>query len=309
MPYDPRFIDTLYDIKWLEHQYLDCGKSGLQIAQDLKTSVSVVTHNLKKFKIPLRDLSESRRQSRSKNSRHYKQLYDYEWLKATYSEKNASDIARFIGCSVPTVMYALNKFGIKRKSISEARKGRGSAYRFGSEMGRSTFYNRARMVCPPAPCAVCGSTKLSNVHHIDWDRENNAAENMERLCNFCHLKHHSIEDDLLARFYLKKTGKVLPLGIEYKLSVIDEFKIPKKKLYKRARTLLLVKLTKELRAVIQETSERLQHIEAQLPYRKGSSLCPYPGPSLKQPTKVTAPNSPSPSPNKASLSRWSPPGK
>lgn len=272
MPYNPQFEKTLYNPKWLRDQYLVQLKSCLEIAKTLGTSTGVVTSNLRKHNIRLRTLSEAQRCSVTDRTKFYKELHNFEWLKNQYKDHNASEIARLVGCSVQSVFFALDKFGIPRKTMSSAKKGRSRSCLFGDGLSRSTLCNRANMTCPPGPCAICGNIKLPNVHHIDWDRSNNSIENLERLCNDCHLKHHRFEDLVLSKIYKRKTGKTLTLTSEGKLLAIAELGLSQHKLYKRARALLLVKLTKKLRAVIQETSERLQRIEAQLPYYKGSSL-------------------------------------
>lgn len=45
-------------------------------------------------------------------------------------------------------------------------------------------------------CEKCGSTKFLLVHHIDENRYNNTAENLETLCKSCHQKHHETRDEL-----------------------------------------------------------------------------------------------------------------
>lgn len=39
-------------------------------------------------------------------------------------------------------------------------------------------------------CEVCDRTHYLAAHHIDHDRTNNTAENIETLCASCHAKHH-----------------------------------------------------------------------------------------------------------------------
>jgi hypothetical protein len=39
-------------------------------------------------------------------------------------------------------------------------------------------------------CEECGGCKLLDLHHIDKNRENNAADNVRTLCKSCHAKWH-----------------------------------------------------------------------------------------------------------------------
>jgi len=52
----------------------------------------------------------------------------------------------------------------------------------------------------PHKCNRCNWNEITDileVHHIDCDRKNNKADNLEILCPICHSKHH----------YMNKTGK------------------------------------------------------------------------------------------------------
>lgn len=51
-------------------------------------------------------------------------------------------------------------------------------------------YKRMQKLCPKGPCVVCGSTEQSVIHHKDHDPKNTVAENLERMCRSCHMKHH-----------------------------------------------------------------------------------------------------------------------
>ena len=49
---------------------------------------------------------------------------------------------------------------------------------------------RARTAMPFAPCAICGKTGYTEVHHKDENPLNNSPENLVRLCKSCHAKQH-----------------------------------------------------------------------------------------------------------------------
>lgn len=49
---------------------------------------------------------------------------------------------------------------------------------------------RARHAVPFAPCAICGRSDYTEVHHIDQNPMNNSPKNLVRLCKSCHAKQH-----------------------------------------------------------------------------------------------------------------------
>ena len=48
---------------------------------------------------------------------------------------------------------------------------------------------RARKICPPGPCEMCGNPK-AEVHHVNEDWQDNTPSNLQRLCRSCHMKVH-----------------------------------------------------------------------------------------------------------------------
>jgi hypothetical protein len=53
-----------------------------------------------------------------------------------------------------------------------------------------TAHYHARKICPPGPCAACGSMGPTDVHHRDENWRNNHPSNLERLCRSCHMRLH-----------------------------------------------------------------------------------------------------------------------
>jgi hypothetical protein len=51
-------------------------------------------------------------------------------------------------------------------------------------------HRRARRLKPPGPCERCGKEAAPVVHHKDENWRNNNPDNLERLCQSCHLKEH-----------------------------------------------------------------------------------------------------------------------
>ena len=56
--------------------------------------------------------------------------------------------------------------------------------------GWTTAHYHARKLVLPGPCSKCGKPDASDVHHKDEDWQNNALENLERICRSCHNKEH-----------------------------------------------------------------------------------------------------------------------
>lgn len=53
-----------------------------------------------------------------------------------------------------------------------------------------TAHYRARKICPPGPCEICGNKNATEVHHKNGDWRDNNPTNLIRLCRSCHLKQH-----------------------------------------------------------------------------------------------------------------------
>lgn len=67
----------------------------------------------------------------------------------------------------------------------------GNKWSFKGELaGKWAHYKRMQKLCPPGSCSVCGSPKLSIIHHIDHNPFNTVADNLIRMCRPCHAKHH-----------------------------------------------------------------------------------------------------------------------
>ena len=133
MPYTKRFEDTLYNEKWLRHHYRGMRWTSERIARLIGCTPSAVLDRLRIFGIPVRSRSQAQHLASHPGSHAPRPkkcldtLHDPEWLRKEYETKNASDIARELGISVPSVIWVLKKAGIARKTISEAKKGRALA--------------------------------------------------------------------------------------------------------------------------------------------------------------------------------------
>jgi len=61
------------------------------------------------------------------------------------------------------------------------------------EVTRGIASRHARRLKPAQPCERCGTKRRSQVHHKDRNYLNNALENLERLCHWCHMQEHAPE--------------------------------------------------------------------------------------------------------------------
>ena len=140
-------------------------------------------------------------------------LHNENWLRVRYLDERmtAAEIGLLIGCSSPSVRWALDKFEIPVRSMAEAKRGRLSksvwtpearealaAKRRGSAnpawKGGTTPYSRTRETqrlhgSPDATCEACG-TRPVVIHHENENPLDNRPENIRYLCQPCHIKHH-----------------------------------------------------------------------------------------------------------------------
>jgi predicted transcriptional regulator len=92
------------------------------------------------------------------------------------------DIAEALGLSQASVSIFMKKSGypVRRGNLGEA-NGR---FKDGSQ---SRMY---RVSIEKDECKRCGAKKNLCVHHKNDDHYDNRIENLEVLCNSCHLSHH-----------------------------------------------------------------------------------------------------------------------
>lgn len=153
--------------------------------------------------------------------------WDQEWLENEYIRKqiSAGDIAKNIGCTEGNILYWLRKYGIRRRTVSEARKAKkwanegenngmygrcgrdnpnwidGSspmrqklyARSFWTEIVKAV-YKRDSYKCVRCGCAHTSNSKL-HAHHIKpWAGHKNVRfeiSNLVTLCRICHIWVHS----------------------------------------------------------------------------------------------------------------------
>jgi hypothetical protein len=55
---------------------------------------------------------------------------------------------------------------------------------------KTVGHYHARKLVPKGPCETCGKPNGRDVHHRNWNRNDNRIENLTRLCRGCHLRVH-----------------------------------------------------------------------------------------------------------------------
>lgn len=94
--------------------------------------------------------------------------------------------------SVSAQARAKGRWAHKRRRFCGS-KCQGMAQRLDPDRRAKTRAGAAKManrLKPKAPCERCGETRSSQLHHKDRDFMNNALENLERLCRWCHASEH-----------------------------------------------------------------------------------------------------------------------
>ena len=118
----------LKDKAWLRKRYLSDKLSGIQIAKIVGCEETAVYKALKRFGIPLRSSSAAHRGQipTNKGETEFLKLKDAKWLDTKYwiERLSINQIAEIVGCSDETVRRAFKRHGIKRRTISEAGKGK-----------------------------------------------------------------------------------------------------------------------------------------------------------------------------------------
>ena len=138
-----------------------------------------------------------------------------EIVKALYLEGlSMTAIAQRYGVTQTAVVQKLNRSGVKRRTLSEAHQ---LAYKTGrhpntSKRGilhpnykdgkSSTLY---RTVIAKTQCSQCGATEKLGIHHKNDDHYDNRIENLEVLCNPCHMS-----ETKKAWWAAKKAGQPTP---------------------------------------------------------------------------------------------------
>lgn len=147
---------------------------------------------------------------------HYRKDAPYKdaaWLRQRYADgRTAQEIADECGVSEHTILMRMHKYGIERRTHSEALLGqyvgplnhqwRGGVAQWPYSPGWKALARRIRNR-DQWTCQDCGEQRKRwgihlHVHHIDGDKRNDDPANLTSLCATCHRARHRREN--LAEF-------------------------------------------------------------------------------------------------------------
>lgn len=109
--------EKLHDREWLHRQYINEGKSGYDIADELDIARSRIYRQMERFDIERRSLSEAKCNGRTRL------LHDKSWLRNKYVRQGKSKeaIARLCNCAWATVRRWLDKHDIEEPAQTQAK--------------------------------------------------------------------------------------------------------------------------------------------------------------------------------------------
>jgi transposase len=179
--------EKLRDKEWLEQQYHDERRTSVEIANELNVAKGTVLGWLGKHGISRRD----RRAAQTDGD--IETLYDEEWLREQYEEKQKTsiEIAAELELSKAAVLRALREYDVDRRRAAPY-KGGGSITRyyairkFISEEPWTDITTRHRQKNPE--CKLCGIQNDLHTHHIIpiTAGGTNESWNLITLCSSCH---------------------------------------------------------------------------------------------------------------------------
>jgi len=195
----------ILDENYIKYAYLS-GKSMEQIAKELSCSSPTISKRLKKLNVNFKTSSEifSELRKGDKNPRFLE--IDENYIKNSYlSGKSATQIAKEVGCSYPTIYRRLRKMNIKIKSASEAQIGVSLGEKNPAWRGGISFLPYCHKFNKPLKeeirelfgrkCYICKKTEKKNkkrldVHHCDFNKQQGCKGNLTwkllPLCKSCH---------------------------------------------------------------------------------------------------------------------------
>ena len=173
----------------LETLYSDKEYSLSQVGKILCVSGSLVGKWLRYYGIQARPKSTSEKW----DARKEEIIYLYET-----KELSQAQIADYFHVSLRMIQQIMYRLGIQSKS-----RGRRGNKHHAYKDGKSSVLYRTLVV--KDKCNRCGSLEKLGVHHKNDDHYDNSLENLEILCNSCHMSHTK-----KAWWAAKKAGLPLP---------------------------------------------------------------------------------------------------
>lgn len=170
----------------LEELYLQQQLPMLEIAKRLNVYYSTIDRWLRRYQIPKRPYQTPD----VWNSRKDEIVYLYHICNLSQDQ-----IAEYYGTQQNQIYRVMKRLAIPRKS-----KGRAGAAHHQFKDGQSSVLYRKLIV--KNQCSHCGTTEKLGIHHKNNDHYDNRIENLEVLCNPCHMS-----ETKKAWWAAKKAGK------------------------------------------------------------------------------------------------------
>ena len=184
--------DLIYDL------YFNQKLSKYKIQEKLNISYGVIYNVFKRNEWQFRNKSEANSIGKTLNLDKNK-IYDF------YINKRLTlnQVANKFNCSVNAIKSHLTKYNIKKRTKSEALKGKnnpnwhggitqiGYSYKFNREL-REQIRNRDNHICQN-----CGMTekehlivrgRILDVHHVDYNKQNCKEDNLITVCCWCNTR-------------------------------------------------------------------------------------------------------------------------
>ena len=174
----------------LEQMYTTEEMSLAQIARRLNVSSSSIWKWLKSYNI-------SRRRAPNPdlwNSRKDELIFLY-----TVHDLSQKQIAKYFETHAAFIYKVMKRLGIKAASKGRRQGDANHRYKDGTQ---SRFY---RNIVIKNQCSKCATTEKLGIHHKNNDHYDNTIENLEVLCNSCHMS-----ETKKAWWAAKKAGLPLP---------------------------------------------------------------------------------------------------
>lgn len=211
----------MYRTKWVKtltkdfliQEYVINKKCMLEIAKEVGCCETTVYRALDEFKIGIPD--EVNKKRRKLNTR-IKKIFTKQYLIEEYivKDRTSSSIAKEHHTSHSIVLKYLNEYNIKIRTHSLSMlKGatcgskhwnwHGGKNRY----GYSNYFKKIRHLIHKRDCFICqfcGRTEkecldiykcVLDVHHIDYDKNNDSFDNLISLCKGCHTSTHKGRED------------------------------------------------------------------------------------------------------------------
>lgn len=178
------------DLKKSIKEMYQAGKSLREIGEEIGKSTQTVLNLMRRFGIKRRppsnrDIWDNRREE-----------IEYLYHKAEFTQKQ---IAQYFGVTQNVIHRVMKRLAIARRSPKDVWGPKHPNFKHGKNSVRY------RSMITKDKCRKCGATETLGIHHKNDDHYDNRLENLEILCNSCHMSETKKK-----WWAAKKSGKKTP---------------------------------------------------------------------------------------------------